>query len=419
MERTSDSLTPPSCVIFSADHHHHPRQTEDDMTEDADNEHQGRLKTIESDDEEEEEAEKEAEVAPAEEQEPEKSLEDQFKEVYGEIINDPNADANLVKNLTLFMDGIRNARNAEKKVEEAYIATEKLFEKSKTTILESALPLYEYLATHLDQLETEILAHFSETHELRKSILNKFAVLNKTFKQTYEDLMKRLVPGNHEAAMMISMPGFGDGSTTHHHGAEENGEEENGEEAENKMETDGSRDLDWDDIVSLCPALKDCIEKFITGREEWSAAVDCFTKAADTADEKIGKQQQHMLEILANAHSTIYDNLAESRESLMRLFVDNHVKRATLEKHLQRKASAQTKFFQRLMQSVKGPGGHQSKPPTAASGTTTVELESAEVPAGQKSTTTRNKMSSIRKVFKIGGKGKKRPAESQAPPTES
>lgn len=389
------------------------------MAEDVDNDHQGRLKTIESDDEEEEEeAEKEAENVPAEEQEPEKSLEDQFNEVYDKIVNDPNADANLVKNLTLFMDGIRNARNAEKKVEEAYIATEKLFEKSKTTILESALPLYEYLATHLDQLETEILAHFSETHELRKSIVAKFAVLNKTFKQTYEDLVKRLVPGTHEVAMTISMPGFGDGSTTHHSEGE-NGEEVNSEEAENKMETDGPRDLDWDDIVSLCPALKDIIEKFMTGREEWSAAVDCFTKAADTADEKIGKQQQHMLEILANAHSTIYDNLAESREGLMRLFVDNHVKRATLEKHLQRKASAQTKFFQRLMQSVKGPGGHQSKQSAAASGTTTIELESAEAPSGQKSTTTRTKMSSIRKVFKIGGKGKKRPAESQDPRTES
>jgi uncharacterized membrane-anchored protein YhcB (DUF1043 family) len=379
------------------------------MAEDMNNDHQDRMKTIESDGENEDE--EGGKQVPAEDQQPEKTLEDEFREVYDKVVNDPNADADLIKNLTLFMDGARNARNAEKKVEEAYIGTEKLFEKSKTTILEAAVPLYEYLSTHMDQLEADIIAHFSETHELRKSILIKFDVLNKSFKQTYEDLIKRLVPGNHEAIMM-STAGLGDGPTTHH------GEEENGDEAGNKMETDGSGELDWEDIVSLCPTLKDCVEKFIAGREEWAAAVEGFTKALDTADEKIGKRQQHMLETLANAHSTIYDNLAESQESLMRLFVDNHVKRATLEEHLQRKASQQTKFFQRLMQSVKGPGGHQSsKVPAAAAGTTTVKPESL-TPAGQKGTT-RYKLSSMRKVFKIGGKGKKRAADSQDPPTDA
>jgi uncharacterized membrane-anchored protein YhcB (DUF1043 family) len=370
---------------------HIRRQSDDDMAMDG----QAGVNS-ESGDEENEEVQAEEEVPEANLEEPDKNLEDQFNEICEKIIHDPNADATLRKNLTMFADGIRNTRNAEKKVEEAYIATEKVLEKSKTTILESAVPLYEYLSNYLDQMESEILAHFSESHELRKSILGKFDILNTSWKQTCSDLMKRLVPGHQQSA--IATPGL----STIAEVDNEDGHEDDG--AEIKVEADSSNDLDWDKIISLAPTLKDCVQKFLAAREQWTSAVECFHKALDSAEEKICKRQQHMLEILANAHRTIYDNLAESQERLMRLYVENHVKREALEKHLQRKASQQTKFFQRLMQSVKGTG--TSKPVSSTNAATVIQKPSVRKP-----------LSTIRNAFKRG-KGQKRAAESQDAPTD-
>lgn len=316
------------------------------------------------------------------------NLEAKFEEIYQKVLNDPDADPTLRKNLTVFMDDIQNARNAEEKVNAAYIATEKLLENSKTAILEAALPLYEHLTAHMEKAEAAILANFSESHNLRKTIMAKMEEFNKSWHESFEQLKKRLV--STEAATVT--PGLS--VIAEEEADERNQSKENDEEVSDNIANDEvSHDLDWDEITLWAPGLKETIENFLACREKWSNAVDRFGKALDTAEEKLSKRQLHMLEILANAHQIIFDNLAESKENLMTLFVENHIKREALEEHVALKEAQHSKFFKRLFQSVKG---------------TTNAKHGNDEPAVQKS----KKMSSIRKVFKRS-KGKKRPAGTQ------
>lgn len=367
----------------------------------------GRLDTTKEASEEEEafEDDHKEEEPKEEEEDPHggKNLDDAFSEIYEKVLNDPTSDSTLRKNLTIFMDGIVHANQAQAKVEAAFIATEQVLEKSKTSILEAAVPLYEFLTAHMEKAELAILANFSESHKLRKSILAKIDEFNKTVHESFEGLKKKLVCTGNETSDAMPTPGLSVIAEEEAEGnlpSRENEEDHAGEEFGSE---DGVTDLDWDEIALVAPGMKEIIENFLTYRERWTNVVERFRKAMDDNDEKLTKRQQHMLEILANTHRVIFENLQESKENLMTLFVENHIKREALEEHLARKASQQNKFFERLMQSVKGTSHSKPTTPSAAN----------ENSVGPK--IKRKKLSSIRKVF-MRSKGKKRPADSQDPP---
>ena len=187
-----------------------------------------------------------------------------------------------------------------------------------------------------------MVAHFTESHAIRKKTLKKLEEYNENWKARHANFMGRLFPDSTQALEPRSDGGGGHLELSGTKGADQNDE--------------ATSEFNWEEIVRFDPSCKPKIERFLSSRDTWDAAEEKFISAVDEIQENIQNRHQSILQIIEHAYDQIYDDTIGLQEDIQYRMIDNFHRREGLETHLQEAAEKQQSLFQRLIAKVTGPG---------------------------------------------------------------
>lgn len=185
------------------------------------------------------------------------------------------------------------------------------------------------------------MAHFTESHAIRKKILKKIDEFNKYWENRHADFLNRL-QGEVGTTEL-------DCTRNNTPSCEVDGQ---GHDATNEQEN--GADVDWEEIVELDPSSKPLIDQFLASRRIWNDAEAKFLSSAQEIQEKTKEHHASILRVVEYAYVQIFEDISSLQEEIQHCMIENFHKRAGLEASLQEAAEKQKSMFARLIESVTG-----------------------------------------------------------------